>query len=197
VHLWDAVQNFCKVSRTPANNTECRSLKTCFKRQKSKYQKLQAHSKHAKHWIMEGYSLELFAKLKRQKSKYQKLQAHSKHAKQNSTVVAASQPRDSSCFWPVPLRDALPYTFTQYNYLLPQQQPSVLWCCWLGGRKGIRPVKNLVTGCSRGYLSGARCRLASAQLMPLPLIVSCFSKIQIDFTFLVPDYLGSIGKKNR
>jgi len=30
----------------------------------------------------------------------------------------------------------------------------------LGGRKGIRPVKNLVVGCWRGYLSGARCRLA-------------------------------------
>ena len=24
--------------------------------------------------------------------------------------------------------------------------PSVLWCCWLGGRKGIRPVKNLSGG---------------------------------------------------
>ena len=24
--------------------------------------------------------------------------------------------------------------------------PSVLWCCWLGGRKGIRPVKNLSSG---------------------------------------------------
>ena len=39
--------------------------------------------------------------------------------------------------------------------------------------------------CWRGYLSGARCRLAYAQLMPLPLTVSCFSKIQIGFTFLV------------
>jgi len=28
--------------------------------------------------------------------------------------------------------------------------------------------------------------LHMAQLMPLPLIVSCFSKIQIGFTFLVP-----------
>ena len=36
--------------------------------------------------------------------------------------------------------------------------PSVLWCCWLGGRKGIRPVKNWVVGCCRGYLSGAGCR---------------------------------------
>ena len=24
--------------------------------------------------------------------------------------------------------------------------PSVLWCCWLGGRKGIRPVKKWVVG---------------------------------------------------
>ena len=37
--------------------------------------------------------------------------------------------------------------------------PSVLWRCWLGGRKGIRPVKNWVVGCWHGYLSGARCRL--------------------------------------
>jgi len=37
--------------------------------------------------------------------------------------------------------------------------PSVLWRCWLGGRKGIRPVKNWVVGCWRGYLSGARYRL--------------------------------------
>ena len=30
--------------------------------------------------------------------------------------------------------------------------------------------------------------LHMAQLMPLPLTVSCFSKIQIGFTFLVPAY---------
>ena len=36
--------------------------------------------------------------------------------------------------------------------------PSVLWCCWFGGRKGIRPVKNWVVGYWRGYVSGARCR---------------------------------------
>ena len=34
-----------------------------------------------------------------------------------------------------------------------------------------------------------------AQLMPLQLTVSCFSKIQIGFTFLVPAHLGSPGKK--
>jgi len=73
--------------------------------------------------------------------------------------------------------------------------PSVLWCCWLGGRKGIRSVKNWVVRCWHGYLSGARCRLAYAQLMPLPLAVSCFSKIQIGFTFLVPAHPGSPGKR--
>ena len=36
-----------------------------------------------------------------------------------------------------------------------------------------------------------------AQLMPLPLTVSCFSKIQIGFTFLVPAHAGSLGKKGR
>jgi len=33
-----------------------------------------------------------------------------------------------------------------------------------------------------------------AQLMPLPLTISCFSKIQIGFTFLVPADPGSPGK---
>ena len=34
-----------------------------------------------------------------------------------------------------------------------------------------------------------------AKLMPLPLTVSCFSKIQIGFTFLVPAHPGSPGKR--
>jgi len=34
-----------------------------------------------------------------------------------------------------------------------------------------------------------------AQLMPLPLTVFCFSKIQIGFTLLVPAHLGSPGKR--
>ena len=33
------------------------------------------------------------------------------------------------------------------------------------------------------------------QLMPLPLTVSCSSKIQIGFTFLVPAYPGCPGKE--
>jgi len=34
-----------------------------------------------------------------------------------------------------------------------------------------------------------------AQLTPLPLTVSCFSKIQIGFTFLVRAHLGSSGQR--
>jgi len=37
--------------------------------------------------------------------------------------------------------------------------------------------------------------LHMAQLMPLPLTVSCFSKIQIGCTFLVPAHPGSPGKR--
>ena len=37
--------------------------------------------------------------------------------------------------------------------------------------------------------------LHMAQLMPLPLTVSCSSKIQIGFTFLVPAYPGCPGKE--
>ena len=37
--------------------------------------------------------------------------------------------------------------------------------------------------------------LYMAQLMPLPLTVSCSSEIQIGFTFLVPAYLGSPGQR--
>ena len=37
--------------------------------------------------------------------------------------------------------------------------------------------------------------LHMAQLMSLPLTVSCFSKIQIGFTFLVPAHLGSPGER--
>ena len=37
--------------------------------------------------------------------------------------------------------------------------------------------------------------LHTAQLMPLPLTVSCFSKIQIGFAYLVPAHPGSPGQR--
>ena len=47
-------------------------------------------------------------------------------------------------------------------------------------------------GCSLCLEQGAD--LHMAQLIPLPLTVSCFTKIQIGFTFLVPAHLCSPGK---
>jgi len=69
----------------------------------------------------------------------------------------------------------------------------VLWRCWLGGRKGTRPVKTEWWGADVVICLERGADLHMAQLMPLPLTVSCFSKIQIGFTFwylptrVVPD----------
>jgi len=71
---------------------------------------------------------------------------------------------------------------------------SVLWCCWLGGRKGIWPVKTEWWGVGMVICLERGADLHMAQLMSLPLTVSCFSKIQIGLTFLVPAHLGSPGK---
>jgi len=38
----------------------------------------------------------------------------------------------------------------EYFWNLFLTGPSVLWHCWLGGRKGIRPVENLGGGCGGG-----------------------------------------------
>jgi len=72
--------------------------------------------------------------------------------------------------------------------------PSVLWRCWLSSKKGIRPVKTEWWGAGVVICLELGADLHMAQLMPLPLTVSCFSKIQIGFTFLVPAHLGSPGK---
>ena len=88
------------------------------------------------------------------------------------TLYVSSSPRhllqvhgfDVGCFWSQQEtldRAVLTALFwTQCMHKLSFFWPSVLWRCWLGSRKGIRPVKNWVVGCWCGYLSGARCRLA-------------------------------------
>jgi len=84
-----------------------------------------------------------------------------------------------------------------YFYLCyPSVNPSVLLRCWLGGRKGIRPVKKTEWwGAGMVICLQQGADLHMVQLMPLPLIVSCFSKIQIGFTFLVPAHPGSPVKR--
>jgi len=72
--------------------------------------------------------------------------------------------------------------------------PSVLWHCWLRGRKGIRPVKKTwVVKCWHGYLSGARCRLAygPADTTTAHCFAPVKSKLVLPFwyrlTWVVPD----------
>jgi len=66
----------------------------------------------------------------------------------------------------------------------------------LGGRKGIWPVKKLewLGGAGMVICLERGADLHMAQLIPLPLTVCCFSKIQIGFTFLVPADPGSPGQ---
>ena len=73
--------------------------------------------------------------------------------------------------------------------------PSVLRRCWLGGWKGIWPVKTEWLGAGVFVCLERGADLHMAQLMPLPLTVSCFSKIPIGFTFLVPAHPGSPGQR--
>ena len=83
-----------------------------------------------------------------------------------------------------------------FMYLSTPLLPSVLRRCWLGGRKGIRPVKSFEWwGTGMVICLERDADLHMAQLMPLPLTVSCFSKIQIGFTFLVLAHPGSPGKR--
>jgi len=65
----------------------------------------------------------------------------------------------------------------------------------LGGRKGIRPVKTEWWGAGVAICLERSADLHTAQLMPLPLTIFCFSKIQTGFTFLVLANLGGPGQR--
>jgi len=65
----------------------------------------------------------------------------------------------------------------------------------LGGRKGIRLVKTEWWGAGMVICLERGADLHMAQLMPLPHSVSCFSKIQTGFTFLVPAHPGNPGQR--
>jgi len=105
---------------------------------------------------------------------------HQKYSQYCGTVLAVSMQQDWLSFaktWRKFLRRSIKLIF---DNIYPLSVPSVLWRCWLGGGKGIRPVKNRVVICLERVAD-----LHMAQLIPLPLTVSCSSKIQIGFTFLV------------
>ena len=66
----------------------------------------------------------------------------------------------------------------------------------LVGRQEGHPACKKLSGGVLAWLSleqGAD--LHTAQLMPLPFTVSCFSKIQTGFTYLIPAHPGSTGQR--
>ena len=69
----------------------------------------------------------------------------------------------------------------------------------VGRQEGHPACKKLewswVVGYWHGYLYGAKCRFCIWPSWCHCHSLSCFRKIQIDFTFLVPADLGSLGKK--
>jgi len=65
----------------------------------------------------------------------------------------------------------------------------------VGWQEGHPACKKLVVGTGMVVCLDRGVDLHVAQLVTLPLTVSCFSKIQIGFTFLVPAHPGSPGKR--
>jgi len=65
----------------------------------------------------------------------------------------------------------------------------------LGGRKSIWPLKTQWWGAGAVICLERDADLHMAQLMPLPLTISCFSKIPIGFTILVLSHPGSPGQR--
>ena len=100
----------------------------------------------------------------------------------------------TSAWWQVTLCvpmwdvDILYFTLPPLPYL--QSFDAVGWAA--GRASGLK--KTWVLGCWHGYLSGARCRLAYGPA-DATATYSCFSKIQIGCTFLLPAYQGSSGQR--
>ena len=73
------------------------------------------------------------------------------------------------------------------------QKPSVLWRCWVGGRKGIWPVKTDWCGAGVVICLERGADLHTAQLMPLPLVslASVKSRLVLPLSYwlaqVVPD----------
>jgi len=63
----------------------------------------------------------------------------------------------------------------------------------VGRQEGHAACKKLSGGILAWLCLERDADLHMAQRMPLPLTISCFSKIQIGFTFLVPAHPGSPG----
>jgi len=87
----------------------------------------------ARHWSSHGNCLAV---------------SHRLHVSGTSSVIVIKSTDLLNCDWRVlhgPLAVVAVVVITCVNKPCVVS-PSVLWCCWLGGRKGIQPVKKLSGG---------------------------------------------------
>jgi len=95
---------------------------------------------------------------------------------------------------PFRLRDATAWLL--YAAVYPFALPSVLWRCWLGVRKSIRPVKTEWWGAGRlSVWSKLQMICIWSSWCQCHPIISSFIKIQTGLTFLVPAYPSCRGKE--
>ena len=71
------------------------------------------------------------------------------------------------------------YDIQDSSHVLHNHVSSVPRCCWLGGRKGILPVKTDWWNAGMVMCLGRGADLHMAQLMPLLLTISCSSKSRL------------------
>jgi len=76
---------------------------------------------------------------------------------------------------------------------MPTMLPSVLWRCWLGGRKGIQPVKNMGDGGGGHWLVWMEWRPAEWSLCLPLLIFTCTIKSRS--SLLAPAHPDGPGKR--
>ena len=116
-----------------------------------------------------------------------------------------------NCCWDL-ARELVRFLTAIGAYLLLPTTPLNDTCCWysavlvllvechsafsaltpLVGQQEGHPASKKLSSWVLAWLSTVCLHIV--QLMPLPLAVSCFSKIPIGFTFLVPAHPGSPGK---
>ena len=89
----------------------------------------------------------------------------------------------------------MPTALSALNYIFPELPEVIAFSAltllvgWQEGHPACKKTEWWGAGMVICLERGAY--LHMAQLMPLPLTVSCFSEIQIGFTFLVPAHPGS------
>ena len=88
------------------------------------------------------------------------------------------------------------HTHVVQRPLYTRNSPSVLWHCWLGSRKSIRPVESWVVRYWRGYLSKARCKWFACGSADATATPSSLAPVKSRMVYLLmPAYPGCPGRR--